>query len=744
MTKDKDHIQVVNNGKPSHDKLPVLLKQVKDNSLSILTAYLENLFGSCDDLFFDLSSRAASNSEQNLYFESMREVRLKKNGVIAGFKTEMESSFYQLSERSAPEPNPYDDDSAANAGKLSLVQNDALEQDVAVSSMVSKARSNCQESLYHLNLRFDYLIPNTPINERNNPMDPQQVCMSFAKACEILELNIKARIIIFKQFDRFVVSKLATVYSSANGLLIDAGVLPKTHDQSARARSSAADSHSTATRSSADNNADNVELEFAELSNLLATVRTQNSSSIPNYVRYSSNPGPALANAELVRLLTVIQQSLAPAPMDTSSLEDSLRNIISSLLVDSKTQQDRALHQPEEDVINLVAMFFDFVLDDRNLPMPVQALISRLQIPVLKVALKDKNFFNNSSHPARSLINRIAEASIGWDDSTQPEKDRLFEKVSKVVQHINDHYEEDDAVFDNQLKELLAFIESAEHKSSLIEKRTGQAAEGQAKTRNARAAAQKILFEKLEPLTLPEPISELLTGPWLNLLVMTHLKEGEESAAWIETAQLVDDLVWASQPHADAKSQQRFEKIKPNLLERIAEGLIKVSNTKEEADNTMSEIGLLLDTLQQDQGDALMRPLSAAQAQTLGHTPGGGSKSWKDMTGIERQQARYKQLTYEFIRKAEQLPLHTWISYTDNASGKLIRCKLASRIEASDSYIFVNRFGFKSLEKPRKDFAADLQAGHAVVLEGGQLFDRAMGSVLDSIKLGPGKTADNR
>lgn len=738
MTKDKDHIQVVNNGKQPPERLPLLLKQVKDNSLSILTAYLENLFGSCDDLFFDLSSRAASNSEQNLYFESMREVRLKKNGVIASFKTEMESCFYQLTERNTPEPSPYDDDLANNPGKLSLVQNDALEQDVAVSSMVSKARSNCQESLYHLNLRFDYLVPNTLVNERNNPMDPQQICLSFAKACEILELNIKARIIIFKQFDRFVASKLATVYSSANGLLIDAGVLPKTHDRSAKARSSVADDNtSTADRNDADNN---VELEFAELSNLLASVRTQNSSSIPNYVRYSSNPGPALANAELVRLLTAIQRSLTPSPVDPS-LADSLRNVISSLLADTKTQQDRALHQPEEDVINLVAMFFDFVLDDRNLPMPVQALISRLQIPVLKVALKDKTFFNNSSHPARSLINRIAEASIGWDDSTQPEKDRLFEKVSRVVQNINDHYEEDDAVFATQLKDLLAFIESAEHKSSLIEKRTGQAAEGQAKTRNAKAAAQKIMFEKLEPLTLPEPISELLTGPWLNLLVMTHLKEGEESAAWIEAVQLIDDLAWASQQHADSKSQQRFEKIKPNLLERIAEGLKKVSNTKEEADNTISDIGTLLDSLQQQEGKSLFRPLSAAQAQTLGHTPGGGSKSWKDMTGIERQQARYKQLTYEFIRKAEQLPLHTWISYTDNASGKLIRCKLASRIEASDSYIFVNRFGFKSLEKPRKDFAADLQAGHAVVLEGGQLFDRAMGSVLDSIKLGSGKAA---
>ena len=100
------------------------------------------------------------------------------------------------------------------------------------------------------------------------------------------------------------------------------------------------------------------------------------------------------------------------------------------------------------------------------------------------------------------------------------------------------------------------------------------------------------------------------------------------------------------------------------------------------------------------------------------------------MTGVERQQARYKQLTYDFIRKAEELPLQTWLSYVDNKTGKITRCKLASRIEQTDTYVFVNRFGFRALEKQRKDFAVDLQAGRAAILDSGQLFDRALSNVL--------------
>ena len=231
MKKDTDHVQVVSNSS-SQDSLPVLLRQVKDNSISILLAHLENLFGSCDDLFFDLSSRAATNSEQNLYFESMREVRLKKHGIIAAFKAELESGFHHLATNSKPSTlssglNTY---ANSNHSNLSLVQNDALEQDVAIASMVSKAQVNCQESLYHLSLRFDYLIPNTTVNDQNSPLDPQQICHYFADACKDLDLNIKARIILFKQFDRLLVSKLATLYSAANNLLIEAGVLPNTRD----------------------------------------------------------------------------------------------------------------------------------------------------------------------------------------------------------------------------------------------------------------------------------------------------------------------------------------------------------------------------------------------------------------------------------------------------------------------------------------------------------------------------------
>ena len=45
------------------------------------------------------------------------------------------------------------------------------------------------------------------------------------------------------------------------------------------------------------------------------------------------------------------------------------------------------LDQAGDMTLDIVAMLFDYILDDKNLPDPVRMLIGRLQIPVLKVAL---------------------------------------------------------------------------------------------------------------------------------------------------------------------------------------------------------------------------------------------------------------------------------------------------------------------------------------------------------------------
>ena len=737
MSKEKDYLKMVENTSTAWSNLPPLVRQIKDNAQAVLLNLLEDLFSNCDDLFFDLSSRASSNSEQNLYFESMRELRFKKSGVINAYRQNFEQNFLSLVQGSTLGRNGQAD--SVTAENLSLVQNETLEQEVAISGMISKARTNCQEALYHLATRLDYLIPRTTIDQDNNPLDPEQICQAFAKACELFDINIKAKIIIFKQFDRIVVSKLIKIYTAANELLINAGVLPKiTRGISKQTDSGYSGGDSSAAAAQPDETlldaaaqaASQLQFDFVELSNLLSSMRRLGLTRLPNYNAYSANPGPVMNNAELFALLTA-QQPQAVQAAESDPID--LRQLVQSLLAANNPGQPRALQQPDEDVINLVAMFFDFVLDDRNLPVPIQALISRLQIPILKIALRDKAFFGHAGHPARKLINVIADASIGWDESEQPRKDKLYNKIFDIIQSINEQYSDNDNVFAEKLVELQAFAQQEQHRTSLVERRTSQSTEGQARTQQAKAVVQQLLFSKLERLQLPPAITAFLVDAWQQLLILVHLKSSEDSPEWIEAIQVVDDLIWASQKHEDARSLQRLGKIKPELLQRIAHGLTKIATTAEATQTAIQNIGETLDQLQ-NEAAVDFQAISAEQAMALGHTPGSGSKSWQEMTALERQQARYKALTYEFIKKADALPVGTWLSYEDSKRGKILRCKLSTKIEISDMFVFVNRFGFKVMERSRKDFAYDLQQRRAIPLENTMLFDRAMENIIGNLR----------
>ncbi len=726
------------NKKQSHGnfELPAPVKQLAENTVNVLLNQLTHLFTSCDDLFFDLSSRASSNSEQNLYFESMREVRLKKGGIIAGFKREIDRQYDELgsSYSGASDPRSHE----LTASSLTLIENDQLEQKVAISGMVSKARAKCQEELYHLNCRFDYLINHKQINEKNNPLDPEQICLAFSKASGILELDIKARIILLKQFDRFVIAKLPNVYAQANQMLINAGVLPKiqlrsekngstTGNQTGSSNSSAQSDDQTT-----ENLASDSHVGLIELRNLLDGLRTVGIATpsvvalIPSY----NGSAPVLPRNELLNLLSDIQSQATLSQQsnkEVGSQDFDIRNAIKHIMLSTQEQgAPKSIQQLDEDIINLVAMFFDFVLDDRNIPVQVQALISRLQIPVLKIALKNKSFFNSNQHPARCLINEIASAGIGFSETNRHQQDKLFEKIVGITQTIHDNHVNNEDIFAEQLCTFREYLRKEDRKANLIEKRASEAAIGNARTQHARSVIQALLDERLQNKRLPKAVVAFLLNQWKQVLFIIHLKEGDQSAGWLEAVQLVDDLIWCSRPHEDDKSKSRLHHLLPTLYKQI-EQLLQLANTSShDNQNTLSQLKKVHSLIASNAIDQVTYRQPSESTQPVDTTE--GEKSWREMTAVERQQANYRKLEYSHIKTAEKMPIGTWLEFTTPSDG-VIRCKLMAKIDVSDSYIFVNRFGSKVLEKGRKQFAHELQHRQAKILDRGALFDRATGSI---------------
>lgn len=749
-----DSLELVKPSSRSPLNPPRVLNHILHQSLDSCSQLLEHMFSATDDLFYDLSKRASSNNEENLYFESMREIRIKKHGVITHFLRGISESFNDLILNKVPSRN--DKRAEDENVHLAIVEGDELEVDLAHKNMSGRTRDTYKEELYELAIRLDHLLLQVNVNEGNNPLDPTQISRVFIGACEEqLQVNIKARLILFKLFEKHVLKQLGHIYADANQVLVEAGILPKVprnlgssssshhHEHAHAQEEKAAQADSAAAETAPKETPVHFNLDLNTLTNLMASARAAQSgmfgtSSSPNpngytYYLYSSNPGPVMQPPELSSLLTKTQP-LVDRQLAGVEPRNIVADIINQLLAKRDPLVPQALEQTEEDVINLVAMFFDQVLEDEDLPLAVQSLICRLQIPILKVALHDKTFLVNDAHPARRLVNTITQAGIGFDESKPLERDPLYRVIVDGVQNINRQYKNDLSIFTDVQNEIEAFINNEKRKANIVEKRTTQTETGKSKIKSARLTSQSALYDRMKEAELPDEISTFLTNTWLQVLVITLLKFGKGSPQWVEMEQLISDLIWLCQPKTDERSLARKARLQPEILQRIEIGLETAIDNPESRTTKISTIESTLVTLDEENGIEVVeyRSLSDEQKEALGKHES-AEKPWEEMTALERQQSKYEELSNKFYSMAKDIDEGTWLEYFDQDSGRQVRCKLSAKIDA-ETYVFVNRFGLKVIEKTRRQFAYDLQFEKAKPLDGRPLFERLMDKVVGGLK----------
>lgn len=740
--------------------LPSLVKQVKENSFAILSNNFSHFFTSCDDLFFDLASKAGSNKEQNLYFDSMREVRIKKPQVWSLFKEGFEENFRNLTKSRISGAGKKPQQESISLESIQLVDKDDMEQDVAIVGIVNKARIDNQELLYQLNCRFDYLLPDVKVNEGNNPLDPAQICNAVARALRVLDLDIRCKVILLKHLDRTVIVELKNIYSLANELMVSAGVLPQIRFGVKKSASAVAPTVAEAAAAAATDPAvaQGIAQAAAAMGQMGAQAQPgmqgpgytgsvslgqvlsmfqqlrQTGIHIPNAVsRPVTATSAPIAPEQLIDSLTTLQ--LSADYLEQPHLYN-IRTVVEKVLEENKAKgKPDALNQSDEDIINLVAMFFDFVLDDRNLPVPFQALISRLQIPVLKVALKDREFFSHSDHPARKFINDIAASAVGWDQAEKEAQDLLYKEVNRVVHHVIEHFSGDIVVFEQALVQLQNALKSEVNKANVLEKRTQEAAQGKAKAEHARDQANQALLKRLRDAHIPDNIMSFLVRDWQKVLMYVHLKHGAESTEWLEANQVIDDIAWALRPHQDERSLSRVERLRDEVMRKVSHGLEGGSISRESVLNTLSVIEQTFElVIQQRLDDAQLTGLKPEHLAALGQTPTAPGKTWEEMTAVERQQLKMQAAAQEFVTKANNLRPGTWVIYSPPNSPRTFRCKLAMITDPGDSLVFVNRFGLRVFEKRVNEVAHDLQKGYVKLLDSGVLFDRAMGNISNRLK----------
>ncbi|MCQ4322301.1 DUF1631 domain-containing protein [Stutzerimonas stutzeri] len=732
-------------------RLPVALISVRDKAAQQLRLALQTLFDNADDSLFEIADRATSNAEQNAFFEAMRDLRMKRRGIERSFLQQVFESFSKLNQYEIGKPAPQE----ASFESLALVQNDELEESVAIDTMVAKVMSRASQPLSHLTTRINVLV-SKKLDDKTNPLGPQQLCEYFLEACRSLGVEIKVKLIILKLFERYVLTDLEQLYAESNQTLVAAGILPELQSaQPRRSPSRPGASGSSAPRSGTGFSEapayvdSGVQEAFGNLQALLSELR---GSGLP--ARNLPSDAIPISSNDLMRLLSHLQ-SRAPQQIDEFDLQVQLEQLLHR--VSARSGKSRVVGEVDEDVINLVSMLFEFILDDRTLPDSLKALIGRLQIPVLKVAVLDKTFFSRGSHPARRLLNEIASASMGWADQDEVQRDSLYQKIEQIVARLLNDFVDDPAIFSELLADFLAFTGDERRRSELLEQRTRDAEEGRAKAEMARQEVEHALNQRLLGKTLPEVVVRLLQEAWSKVLLLTCLKHGTQSEQWQAALATMDDLIWSVAPHEDLESRARLLELVPSLLKNLRDGLVSAAFDPFGTSDFFTRLEALhVQTLQQlnnptktapaseplDRGrsaadqklelppreDSVNQPASSAMVEVNEEivllAPGETREHEPEINLDDNDEA---------LMQVDNLRVGSWVEFQEDEEHKL-RCKLAAVIKPTGKYIFVNRTGMKVLEKTRMGLAIEFRRGAIRLLNDALLFDRALESVIGNLR----------
>lgn len=737
-------------------RLPVALIQVRDKAAQQLKQALQALFDNADDTLFQMADRATSNAEQNAFFEAMRDLRLKRKSIERGFLQKVFETFSNLNQYEIGRAPQLD---AVSFESLSLVQNDDLEESVAQDTMVSKVMSRDAVALGHLTTRINTLV-SKKIDDRTNPLGPRALCEAFLDACRSLGVEIKVKLIIFKLFDKYVLTELDQLYAEANQLLITAGVLPelKSAPPARRPQGRAPGTARSAVAGGdaagvvADMGSEEVQEVFGALQALLSEVR---GSGLPRR-EVPADAVPITSN-DLMRLLSHLQQHLSVQKVDDIDVRFQLDSLLTR--ASAKSGRSRVVGQVDDDVINLVSMLFEFILDDRSLPDSLKALIGRLQIPMLKVAVLDKTFFSRGSHPARRLLNEIASAAMGWSEQDDLQRDVLYQRIEQVVLRLLNDFVDDPGIFSDLLSDFLAYTGDERRRSELLEQRTRDAEEGRAKAELARQQVEQALNERLLGRTLPEVVVRLLQEAWSKVMLLTCLKHGAESEEWRATLATMDDLIWSVEPHEAPEARMRLLELVPGLLKSLREGLTSaafdpfstseffsqleslhvqafqrfkrpepepvVADVAEPDAPIAADAALVVDLPELELEAAAEAPAMVEVVEEIILLAPGESRAPEPEASLPEGD--------EALDQVDNLRVGSWVEFQEDEDHK-VRCKLAAIIKPTGKYIFVNRTGMKVLEKTRMGLAVEFRRGAIRLLDDALLFDRALESVIGNLR----------
>ncbi len=727
-----------------------ILKTIKSLVLQNMNELLNNFVNSVQENLFEMANNAPSDTDLRAYFDTISILNEKEEKFKKIFIENIKRTLRSLTE----DISVTEDKHINELNQLSLIDKQEFENWLAESNIVHNTNQYYREVLPALEARFSYLLNLEYIEDKNNPVSPEQICTTLNYALIPLKLNHPSILLIYHIFESILKEQLHILYEQLNELFITHKIVPD-FDLQAYLKIKEKESKNTSSSIKKEEQKENsIETETDKNTPPLTSSPTIMSAATEHEQQISTKPVPIQekTNTSLTtQLITTnsntsetnntqnlfspyqtIQALRGQQQYNINNIENILKEenfdiAIFYTLIDHLTQlQQKELNSnenfedkitqllssenlPQElideihNAVQLLEDLFATFMNDKNIDTEVLPLLEKLKIPVLKLILLDYDFFQSRLNPGRQVVNKITQLKIKNDKNTK-------NQLQFLIDHILQNFHKKTSVFTVILQQINTLIDKQEE--NIKNKLENKISEIEAKQYVSQQLASRLSNKPIEKIIL-----QFIDKCWKDILLQIYLREGTQTLVWNQYIQVIELL-------AINKDQENYEEVVDFdiLLHVINKALTPTTKN-------LSIIAELQNFLHGYTHNQTLITLSDYQiiAAISRNTP------LIDAENIEKENDPDNKKLSLWIKRAKQLQINQWINFYQGDS--VLYLKLVWLGSINQYYLFVNESLEYSLELDYQSLARRMQQGQIVLANENKLplIERSFYNMLSNI-----------
>ena len=722
---------------------------------------------------FKSAERARSNEKQSEQFANLHALRKSRSDLLPMFLAGLEAEIASIRDL---REKPVDAHERIEYQTLTLVEDAEMDQDIVLREIARRHDTRTHTPLYLMGQRFGVLAGSPAFEPAHLPIGPQALCRILRAAVgAAFEIDLDSQLLLYKSFDQKVMAEYTGWIEVLNDLLARQGVLPglvyapqlaRIDKPAGRRNISEAHALSAASRPMTDwygqaspsawsvmgadasghapegpaapaNDAGDTRAAiaaddasaFATLQQLLSGRRVAAMGGSTGQASAHSSPtqarvgGPAipLPTQDVLSGLRLLQAQPIPAAAPGKPRRTML-DVQDSLLaqVREKHGPGATLVQQDADTFELLGLLYNEMEREVQRDAPAVDLLVRLQVPVAQAALHDREFFLRPQHPARELLNSVAESGATWlgEGDGDPQ---LVLKLHHAVDRVVADYHGNDEVFESANSDVQAHFRAMARKAEVAERRHVEAARGKDRLEMAKQRAADTIASALQGHAPQKFVQTLLDQAWADVLTLGQLRNGEDSEEWREQVEITRHIVARTSESAEGAEIAAAD---PELTSRIESALVQVGYHGDEA-------AAIARRLSCADGEDETTSRTELTARLKARARLGEQAEVKKKVHVPRTSK--EQECHDYLRT---LPFGTWFEFAINQQGDMTRQRLSWYSPVTDNALFVNqrgqRLGEQSLDSLARLMARDQVR---VVTQGkGRLIDRAWQATVNALR----------